>query len=94
MSTRRERAKAPAAQLNQQLAASEKAAQCERLRKKKQKNLNRWISELCTDMAKLVFAGVIIGGIFEKVDEPILLYSAGIAFLAVFLYIGYVFVKK
>jgi uncharacterized membrane protein YraQ (UPF0718 family) len=94
MSTRRERAKAPAAQLNQQLAVAEKVAQCERLRKEKQKNLNRWAGELFTDMAKLVFAGVIIGGVFEKVDNPLLLYGAGFTFLVVFLYIGYVFIKK
>jgi len=45
-------------------------------------------------MAKLVFAGVIIGGVFENVEEPLLLYGAGFAFLAVFIYIGYVFIKK
>lgn len=28
-------------------------------------------SILFTDMAKLVFAGVILGGVFEKVENPI-----------------------
>ena len=94
MSTRRERANQPIRQLNKQLIKIEEAAQKDLLRRERTKNVNRWASGLFTDMAKLTFAGVIIGGVFEEVEKPLLLYGAGIAFLAVFIYIGYVFIKK
>ena len=94
MSTRRERAKAPNVQLNKQLVAVQESAQLKELREEKRKNLNLWVSGLFTDMAKLVFAGVIIGGVFEKVEEPLLLYGTGFIFLAVFLFVGYVFIKR
>lgn len=91
MSTRRERAKESQKQLNKQLTEIEEAAQKDLLRRERTKNVNRWASGLFTDMAKLTFAGVIIGGVFEEVEKPQLLYGAGIAFLAVFVYIGYMF---
>ena len=94
MSTRRERAKAPNMQLNKQLVAVQESAQLKELREEKRKNLNLWVSGLFTDMAKLVFAGVIIGGVFEEVEEPLLLYGTGFIFLAVFLFVGYVFIKR
>jgi len=45
-------------------------------------------------MAKLVFAGVIVGGVFEKVEEPLILYGIGFVVLLGFLCVGYIFVKK
>ena len=94
MSTRRERAKVPNVQLNKQLVEIEEApAKKERLREKK-RTLNKWAGNFFTDMAKLVFAGVIIGGIFENVEKPFLLYGAGFTFLVLFLYIGYSFIKR
>jgi hypothetical protein len=94
MSTRRERAKEPTKQLNRQLLLANETAQKEALRNERRKKVNDWAGELFTDMAKLVFAGVILGGVFEKVENPILLYGAGFTFLAVFLVIGYVFINK
>ena len=94
MSTRRERAKAPAAQLNRQLQFAQEAAQKVALREERKKKVNQWASELFTDMAKLVFAGVILGGVFEKVENPILLYGTGLVFLIMFLFIGYLFINK
>ena len=84
MSTRRERAKAPTAQLNGQLQFAQEAAQRKALREERKKKVNQWASELCTDMAKLVFAGVILGGVFEKVENPILLYGTGFIILVLF----------
>ena len=91
MSTRRERAKAPSVQLNKQLLAAEESAQAINRKREIERNLNLWKSELFTDMAKLVFAGVILGGVFEKVENPILLYGSGFSFLAIFLLMGYLF---
>ena len=94
MSTRRERAKVPSVQLNKQLLAAEESAQAINRKREIEKNLNLWKSELFTDMAKLVFAGVILGGVFEKVENPILLYGSGFSFLAIFLLMGYLFLKR
>ena len=63
-------------------------------RNERRKKVNDWAGDLFTDMAKLVFAGVILGGVFEKVENPILLYGAGFTFLAVFLLIGYMFINR
>ena len=94
MSTRRERAKAPSVQLNKQLLAAEESAQAISRKREIERNLNLWKSELFTDMAKLVFAGVILGGVFEKIENPILLYGSGFSFLAIFLLMGYLFLKR
>ena len=94
MSTRRERAKASSVQLNKQLLAAEESAQAINRKREIERNLNLWKSELFTDMAKLVFAGVILGGVFEKVENPILLYGSGFSFLAIFLLMGYLFLKR
>jgi uncharacterized membrane protein YraQ (UPF0718 family) len=94
MSTRRERAKLPNVQLKEQMALMEEQAQSANKKKEIERNLNLWKSELFTDMAKLIFAGVILGGVFEKVENPLLLYGAGFSALTVFLYIGYVLLKR
>ena len=94
MSTRRERAKASSVQLNKQLLAAEESAQAINRKREIERNLNLWKSELFTDMAKLVFAGVILGGVFEKVENPILLYGSGFSFLAIFLLMGDLFLKR
>ena len=94
MSTRRERAKEPTTKLNKQLVQIADAAQKAESKKEIERNLSLWKSELFTDMAKLVFAGVILGGVFEKVENPMLLYGSGFLFLAIFLYMGYLFMKR
>ena len=45
-------------------------------------------------MAKLIFAGVILGGVFEKVENPMLLYGAGTSALIILLIMGYYFFKQ
>ena len=62
MSTRRERAKGPAAALNKQLAEME----AERKRIAFERSIALWKSEMATDLAKLVFGGVVIGGIYQS----------------------------
>ena len=94
MSTRRERAKAPTTKLNKQLVAAEEATCAANKKRQIERELGLWRSELFTDMAKLIFAGVILGGVFEKVENPILLYGSGFSFLAIFLFMGYLFLKR
>ena len=90
MNARRERLKQQRAQLNTQLDAMH-YAESEKSRRQK---LDVWKSDVLTDLAKLIFAGVIIGGIFEQVDSPFILYSAGIIGLAISLTLGYVYYKR
>ena len=94
MNKRREKAKAQATQLNKQLVMAQEASQTMKVRACREKGLNHWKSELLTDLAKLVFAGVILGGLFEEIDSPILLYGVGFTVIIVFLYLGYYFLKK
>lgn len=56
MSTRRERAKAPATKLNKQLVAAEGATCAADKKRQVERSLGLWRSELFTDMAKLIFA--------------------------------------
>ena len=94
MSTRRERAKAPATKLNKQLVAAEEATCAADKKRQVERFLGLWRSELFTDMAKLIFAGVILGGVFEKVENPMLLYGAGTSALIILLIMGYYFLKQ
>ena len=64
MSTRRERAKQPNAQLNRQLLERETYAKLQK--EKRKKSLRK--ADICTDLSKLVFASVILGGLFENVE--------------------------
>ena len=90
MSTRRERAKAPVAQLNKQLDEMEYA----RKQNSIERSLYLWKSKFLTDLTKLVFAGVLIGGIFQPVSYPVLLYVGGTALFATFLLVGYRYYKR
>ena len=76
MSTRRERAKAPAAQLNKQLEAVEKRMPKENQRKEK-------LANFLIDVAKYVFTGVIITSLFNDVSDKTILYVVGM-FIVVF----------
>ena len=49
---------------------------------------------MLTDLAKLIFAGVIIGGIFENVETPIVLYGAGVLGFTIALSLGYMYYKR
>jgi len=90
MSTRRERAKEPTTKLNKQLAEMEYV----RKQKSIERSLYLWKSKFLTDLTKLVFAGVLIGGIFQPVSYTVLLYAGGIALFATFLFVGYRYYKR
>ncbi len=90
MSKRSKGAKEPTTKLNKQLAEMEYA----RKQKSIERSLNLWKSKFLTDLTKLVFAGVLIGGIFQPVSYPVLLYAGGIALFATFLFVGYRYYKR
>ena len=94
MSTRRERAKAQNAQQKKQMPSNYEASEVSLKWKESERTLNEWKSKLLTDLAKLVFAGVILGGLFEKVENPYLLYGSGLSAIAIFLYLGYLFLRR
>jgi len=53
-----------------------------------------WKSRLITNIGNLVFAGVVIGGVFEEVSEPFILFGGGVL-IAVFCYfLGYNLYKR
>lgn len=90
MSTRRGKAKAKTCQLNKQLMAAEVAAKI--FRENCKKNLR--IASILTDMGKLVFGGVIIGGVFEEVAYPEYLFSIGIVGFIFLMWIGTIYFNK
>ena len=59
-----------------------------------ERSLYLWKSKFLTDLTKLVFAGVLIGGIFQPVSYPVLLYVGGTALFATFLLVGYRYYKR
>lgn len=90
MNARRDKHKQYRSQLNSQLAAIEDAKEKEH----QIRELDIWKSEVLTDLAKLIFAGVIIGGIFENVETPIVLYGAGVLGFTIALLLGYMYYKR
>ena len=90
MSTRRERAKEPTKKLNKQLAVAEES----RLREVYEKNISLWKSEYLADLSKLVLAGVLIGGIFQPVEYPKLLYAIGFVIFISSIYFAYRYYKR
>ena len=84
MSTRRERAKVQGVQLNSQLEAKE---DIKRIHSENQKKNLRY-AEIFTDLAKLVFGGIIIGGVFEEMKHPMYLYGIGILGFLLLMWIG------
>ena len=90
MSTRRERAKVPTARLNKQLKEMDGAR---KIHSENQKRNLRY-ADIFTDLAKLVFGGVIIGGIFENMNYPILLYSIGFGVFLILIWIGNLYYNK
>jgi hypothetical protein len=45
-------------------------------------------------LAKLVFGGVIIGGIFEEMKHPVYLYAIGIVVFLLLIRIGNIYFKR
>ena len=81
MSTRRERAKAPTAQLNKQLRPSDGRMLKENQRKEK-------LANFLIDVAKYVFTGVIITSLFNDVSDKTILYVVGMFIVIIALWIG------
>ena len=51
-------------------------------------------AEISTNLANLVFGGIIIGGIFEEMQHPFYLYSMGIALFVVLILLGNYYYDK
>jgi hypothetical protein len=81
MSTRRERAKAPAAQLNKQLEPVANVAK--RVNQRQEKLANFLI-----DVAKYVLTGVIIASLFEEMTDKLSLYLLGMSIVFAALWVG------
>lgn len=54
---------------------------------KRQKKDLRY-ADIFTNLANLVFGGIIIGGVFEKMEHPIWLYLIGISVFLLLMRIG------
>lgn len=76
--------------MNSQLEAMGDAIE----KKHQARELDIWKSEVLTDLAKLIFAGVIIGGIFENVETPVVLYGSGVLGFTIALSLGYMYYKR
>lgn len=50
-------------------------------------------SDITFDLGKLVFGGVLIGGLFESVTNPFLLYTAGFIIFSLLMLLGYILFK-
>jgi hypothetical protein len=90
MSTRREKAKETKAQLNKQLVAGEKVLKLARERQKKDLRY----ADIFTNLANLVFGGIIIGGVFENMEHPIYLYLIGFSVFFILIWLGNVYYNK
>ena len=90
MTSRRDKQKQQRSQLYRQIEETEQ----ERDRVEKEKKLLLWKSSIYTDTAKLVFAGVLLGGIFEDVSRPYLVFGSGVCVFLLCLYMGYRFYKR
>ena len=90
MTSRRDKTKENRSQLYRQNEEFEMEEQ----RKEEVRKLLLWKSELMTDVGKLVFAGAVIGGIFEDMSHPWLILGGGTSAVAALFYFGYWFYKK
>lgn len=90
MSKRREKTKEPVVKLHRQLELQEQ----ERKRITERKRLYTKVGDTLLDLGKLVFGGVLIGGLFEDFQHPYWLYSLGaLTFIALMYYGMYLFKK-
>lgn len=51
-------------------------------------------AEIYTDLAKLVFGGIIIGGVFEDMQHPVYLYGIGLTGFFTLIWIGTKYYNK
>ena len=87
MNTRRERAKAPTAQLNKQLEALEQMPM-------ENHSIAFEAGKFCLDIAKLVFGGVILAGIMQQGIEFNSLFLTGLGVVLLFVAFGFYLIKK
>ena len=81
MSTRRERAKAPTAQLNKQIEPMAKVAKKVNQRQEK-------LANFLIDVAKYVLTGVIIASLFKEMTDKLSLYLLGMSIVFAALWVG------
>lgn len=60
---------------------------------KEKKSFYPKASDISFDLGKLVFGGVLIAGLFENVQNPFLLYTAGFIIFALLMLLGYILFK-
>ena len=90
MTSRRDKQKAQRSLFYDQIESMEE----EKLRKEDAGKLLLWKSRLITNVGNLVFAGVVIGGVFEDISSPLIVFGSGI-FVASFSYLlGYYLYKR
>lgn len=97
MSRRREKAKPQKTELNKQLKTVENVDYLSGKGSKKMKKFRTFMYELgrfMVDIAKLVFAGVIIAGIMDENIDRWLLFSLGSAIVIVFALIGLMIISN
>lgn len=82
MTSRRDKIKQNRSQLYRQNEELEMDEQ----RKEEARKLLLWKSEFLTDIGKLIFAGAIIGGLFEQTSYPLLTFGGGTAVVASLFY--------
>ena len=81
MSTRRERAKAPTAQLNKHLEPMVQVAKKVNQRQEK-------LANFLIDVAKYVLTGVIIASLFKEMTDKLSLYLLGMSIVFAALWVG------
>lgn len=50
--------------------------------------------KFCLDIAKLIFAGVILAGVMKQSIDVVLLFSIGLVVVAIFVTIGFYLIRK
>ena len=71
MTAKRDKQKQNRSQLYRQI----EEAEAEALRKEYAGKLLLWKSRLITNVGNLVFAGVVIGGVFEEIEHPLIVFG-------------------
>ena len=91
MSARREKQKKQLPQLNKQLETPEKTGIKSRQLKRK---LQKKMGDNSFLLGNLVFGGVLIGGIFQELNSPVLHFLIGTIVFVLFYMIGYILYKQ
>ena len=90
MTSKRDKQKQNRSQLYRQI----EDAEFEDRRIEMEKKIRLWKSKVFTDIAKLVLAGVVLGGIFEDLSHPFLLFGIGTVVFLMSLFLGYWYYKR